>query len=78
MFPNTDQQDKNNKKWRSVVKWSGLGIEFCGVVALFCYFGFKLEEKFQTSPWLFLAGFFFGFIGMLYLIFKDLRNLWRD
>jgi F0F1-type ATP synthase assembly protein I len=32
----------------------------------------------QTSPWFFLAGFFLGFIGMLYIIIKDTRNLWRD
>ena len=74
----TDPNQPENKKWQSVLKWSGLGVEFCGVVALFSYFGYKLDEKFQTSPWLFLAGFFFGFVGMLYLILKDTRNLWRD
>ncbi|MGD0573504.1 MAG: AtpZ/AtpI family protein [Sedimentisphaerales bacterium] len=60
------------------MKWSGLGVEFAGVVFLFCYFGYKLDEKFQTSPWFLLAGFFLGFIGMLYIIIKDTRNLWRD
>jgi len=72
------ESQPNDRKWQSLLKWSGLGIEFCGVVALFSYFGYKLDEKFQTSPWFLLAGFFVGLIGMMYLIIKDLRNLWRD
>ncbi len=67
-----------DKKWQTVLKWSGLGIEFCGVVALFSYFGFKLDEEFQTSPWFLLGGFFIGFVGMMYLIIKEARKLWRD
>ena len=76
MSPQENQSE--SKKWKALMKWSGLGIEFAGVIVLFCYFGYKLDEKLQTSPWFFLAGFFVGFIGMLYIIIKDIRNLWRD
>ena len=72
------ENQSENKKWKTIMKWSGLGVEFAGVIILFCYFGYKLDEKFQTSPWFLLAGFFLGFIGMLYIIIKDTRNLWRD
>jgi F0F1-type ATP synthase assembly protein I len=72
-----ESQSENNK-WKTIMKWSGLGVEFAGVIILFCYFGYKLDEKLQTSPWFLLAGFFLGFIGMLYIIIKDTRNLWRD
>jgi F0F1-type ATP synthase assembly protein I len=72
-----ESQSENNK-WKTIMKWSGLGVEFAGVIILFCYFGYKLDEKFQTSPWFLLAGFFLGFIGMLYIIIKDTHNLWRD
>jgi F0F1-type ATP synthase assembly protein I len=72
-----ENQSENNK-WKALMKWSGLGVEFAGVIFLFCFFGYKLDEHFQTSPWLLLAGFFLGFIGMLYIIIKDTRNLWRD
>ena len=72
------ENQSENKKWKDLMKWSGLGIEFAGVIILFCYFGYKLDEKLQTSPWFFLGGFFLGFIGMLYIIIKDTRNLWRD
>ncbi len=77
MSPQENQPD--NKKWKTIMKWSGLGIEFGGVVAIFTYFGFKLDEKFQTSgPWFLLGGFFVGFVGMFYIIIKDTRHLWRD
>lgn len=76
MSPQGNQSENN--KWKTIIKWSGLGVEFAGVIILFCYFGYKLDEKFQTSPWFLLAGFFLGFIGMLYIIIKDTRNLWRD
>ena len=76
MSPQESQPE--NKKWKTIMKWSGLGVEFTGVIILFCYFGFKLDEKFQTSPWFLLSGFFLGFIGMLYIIIKETRNLWRD
>ena len=72
------ENQSESKKWKTIMKWSGLGIEFAGVIILFCFFGYKLDEKFQTSPWFLLAGFFLGFIGMLYIIIKDTRNLWRD
>ena len=61
------------------MKWSGIGIEFAGVIALFTYIGYKLDEKLHTSgPWFLLGGFFVGFIGMIYIVIKDTRNLWRD
>jgi F0F1-type ATP synthase assembly protein I len=76
MSPQENQPD--NKKWQTIMRWTGLGIEFAGVIALFCYFGYKLDEHFQTSPWLLLAGFFVAFIGMMYIVIKDTRKLWRD
>jgi F0F1-type ATP synthase assembly protein I len=72
------ENQSESKKWKTLMKWSGLGVEFAGVIIMFCYFGYKLDEKLQTSPWFLLAGFFLGFIGMLYIIIKDTRNLWRD
>ena len=76
MSPRENQSE--NSKWKTLMKWSGLGVEFAGVIFLFCFFGYRLDEKFRTSPWFLLAGFFLGFIGMLYIIIKDTRNLWRD
>jgi F0F1-type ATP synthase assembly protein I len=73
------ENQSEKKKWKTIMKWSGVGVEFAGVIFLFCFFGYKLDEKFQTSfPWFFLACFFVGFVGMLYIIIKDTRNLWKD
>ena len=52
-------------------RWVGFGVEFCGVLALCCYFGYKLDQWLNTSPWFFFAGFFTGFAGMMYLVIKS-------
>jgi F0F1-type ATP synthase assembly protein I len=70
----TDHSSQNDNK-QNYARWLGFGIEFGGVVALFCYIGYKLDEVLSTSPWFLLGGFFVGFIGMLYLIFKEARNI---
>jgi len=69
------QQKKDDQIGYS--RWLGLGIEFCGVMGVFCYMGYKLDESLDSSPWCLLTGFFAAFIGMLYLIVKETRNEWR-
>lgn len=53
------------------LKWVGFGMEFCGVLAVCCYLGFKLDQRLNASPWFLFLGFFLGFAGMLYLVIKD-------
>ena len=53
-------------------RWMGLGIEFGGVIAVFCFMGYLLDKKLNSSPWFLLIGFFVAFIGMFYMIVKDL------
>jgi F0F1-type ATP synthase assembly protein I len=69
--PNADG-DKQN-----YAKWFGFGIEFCGVLGIFCYIGYKLDQRLNTGPWLLLAGFFVGFAGMLYMVLKETLNIRR-
>jgi F0F1-type ATP synthase assembly protein I len=74
------QQINNPEPGRSKFnysKWLGIGFEFCGVLGVFCYLGYKADEVFNTSPWLLLAGFFVGFIGMFYTILKQGWNIRR-
>jgi len=68
---------KPDRKGGNYTKWLGLGIEFCGVIGIFCYIGYKLDESLDTRPWLLLTGFFVGFTGMLYSILKQVWNIWR-
>jgi F0F1-type ATP synthase assembly protein I len=58
-------------------KWLGFGTEFCGVLGVFCYIGYRLDRWLESSPWFLLAGFFVGFAGMLYIILKETLNIRR-
>ena len=60
---------------RGYTKWLGFGVEFCGVLAVFCYLGYKLDQWLNSSPWFLLAGFFVGFAGMVYIVVKETWNL---
>ena len=64
------EKDKNN--WGNL-RWMGAGVEFCGVICIFCYGGYRLDRYFDTTPFLFLTGFFISFGGMLYLFYKDAK-----
>jgi hypothetical protein len=65
--------DQKNRQLPS--KLLGAGFEFGGVIAVFCYIGYKLDEARHTSfPYFLLGGFFLSFAGMLYLLFKETRN----
>lgn len=66
----TEGPGRNGDK-QNYSRWLGLGIEFVGVLSIFCYIGYKLDESFNSGPWLMLTGFFVGFAGMLYLILKE-------
>jgi len=62
---------------QNYAKWLGIGVEFCGVVGVFCYIGHRLDRVLDTAPWILLAGFFVGFTGMLYIIVKQSWNIRR-
>jgi F0F1-type ATP synthase assembly protein I len=70
----TDHTPQSDDK-QNYARWLGFGIEFGGTIAIFCYIGYKLDEALKTSPLFLLAGFFVAFISMLYLIFKQARNI---
>jgi F0F1-type ATP synthase assembly protein I len=63
--------NSNGRQSNLYAKWAGFGIEFCGVLAVFCYIGYKLDQWLNSSPWFLLVGFFLGFAGMLYLVIKE-------
>jgi len=65
---NSPQQD-NGKG--AILRCLSLGTELLGVLGVSSYLGYKLDETFDTFPWLMLSSFFVGFLGMLYMILKD-------
>ena len=68
-----DKPEKNNNRL-SGMRWMGAGIEFCGVIGIFCYMGYRLDKHFGTNPILLITGFFISFIGMMYLFYKDSKK----
>jgi F0F1-type ATP synthase assembly protein I len=70
----TDEKNRDTDTGQSGLRWMGAGLEFCGVIAIFTFFGYKLDAHFHTSPWLLLTGFFIGFIGMVYLFYKESKK----
>lgn len=57
---------------RSGLQWMGAGIEFCGVISIFSYIGYRLDKFFDTGgPFLLITGFFISFTGMVYLFYKE-------
>ena len=56
------------------LRWLGAGVEFCGVLGIFCFLGYKLDKHFQKSPLFLIIGFFLAFIGMIYLFYKDSKK----
>lgn len=65
------QQPSQQKKTATYAKWLGFGTEFGGVIAVFCYIGYRIDEAYNTSPYFLLAGFFISVVGMLYLTIKQ-------
>ena len=67
-----DEEPDKKREERSGLRWMGAGIEFCGVIGLFSYFGYRLDRYFGFRiPILLMTGFFIGFIGMVWLFYKD-------
>ena len=71
------EEPKSDKEGGAYLKWLGIGFEFCAVLGVFCYIGYKIDERFGTSPLFLIISFFFAFTGMFYLILKETRNIWR-
>ena len=65
------EQTSEQKNKQNYTKWLGSGTEFGGVIAVFCYIGYKVDIALNTSPYFLLAGFFLSFTGMLYLLIKQ-------
>jgi len=46
MSRNAHQKDEPQ---RSGLQWMGAGIEFCGVIGIFSYIGYRLDNFFDTG-----------------------------
>lgn len=54
------KQNNDRKRLWQDLSYSNIGIELPVVILIGTLIGFKLDEHFDTSPWLILLGFFLG------------------
>lgn len=66
-----EEKPEKNDLRGSGLRWIGAGIEFCGVIGLFCYLGNLLDKRYDKSPLYLVTGFVISFIGMIYIFYKD-------
>jgi len=65
---------KNSNYDNEYLKWSSIGLEFGGVIAVFCYIGYKIDAALNSSPYFRHGSFFDSFAGMFYLIYKRISD----
>ena len=59
-----------NKIYRELAPYMGLGIQLALTVAVMVFLGIWLDKKFETSPYLTIAGAFIGVFAALYNFIK--------
>jgi F0F1-type ATP synthase assembly protein I len=69
-----DSANKSSKKDQGSLRWMSAGLEFCGAIAATTFIGYKIDQYFERGPEYTLAGFFLGFIGMVYIFYKDSKK----
>lgn len=60
------------------VQYSGLGITLAVVILVFLWFGMKIDEWLNTSPWFTLAMTMIGFFGGFYNFFLTIQKLSKE
>jgi F0F1-type ATP synthase assembly protein I len=68
------KRDDGPSAWRL----SGLGMELGGVIGVFTYGGWKLDEKYGTGPLWTFVGLGLALIGGTYNILKVSRRYFND
>ncbi|MBP7934044.1 MAG: AtpZ/AtpI family protein [Phycisphaerae bacterium] len=70
--------ENNDSGGQGHLKWTGLGFEFAGVVAVFVYFGYKADERWHCGPWGVLIGAAIGVTGGIYWLAKEGMRMMND
>jgi len=67
-----------DKRYPSWVKYSGVGLELAGAVAVFALVGYWFDERYGWKPWGMLVGFVLGFIGGMYNLVRESLQAERE
>jgi ATP synthase protein I len=63
------------KTTKSVLAYSSVGLQLAGTLLICVYAGFWLDRRYDTSPWLVLAGAAVGMTAGFFNMFKELQAL---
>jgi F0F1-type ATP synthase assembly protein I len=63
--------EENEKFTKKYFKYSSVGFELAGGVAVFCLIGYFIDERMGTSPVGLITGAILGIIGGVYLLIKQ-------
>ena len=66
-----DKKPIDDDNSRQSLRWLSAGVEFCAVIGIFSYLGFRLDKYLDCAPGMLVIGFLIGFIGMVYIFYKD-------
>jgi F0F1-type ATP synthase assembly protein I len=67
-----DQKDQGRKRVQDYMKYSGMAMQMGIIILLGVFAGQKLDEYFQTSPFLMVAMALLSIFAALYSTLKDL------
>jgi F0F1-type ATP synthase assembly protein I len=67
--------DRERPTW---LRFSGIGVEFAGVVIGFTLIGLWIDRKYDKSPWGVLIGSSLGLIGGMYNLIRESLAASRD
>ena len=74
-MPAGKKRQSLGEAYRQLGPYMGLGTELAASVAGMLLVGYFLDEHFNTSPWLLLAGAAIGMIGGFYNFIKEVQKL---
>ena len=69
---------RDEKFYRSGMRWMGIGFEFCIVCGGMAWLGAQMDKLENTSPGWLIIGFFVGFGTMFYLMVKRAQKSNED
>ncbi len=69
------ENEQNDKPVNNYIKYSALGFQMIGVIALFTFVGYKIDESAgHETKWVTAILSLVGVFASLYLVFRSVKN----
>jgi len=67
-----------DRRFPGWVRYSGVGLELAGAIAVLAYVGSWVDRRFGTQPWGILGGVVLGLVGGLYNLVRESLDALRE